>query len=51
MQDVSEKDNLNAQMEEAYALIGKLITENAELVEKVITIKSFVLAHAVYDGL
>ncbi|KAL2927023.1 hypothetical protein RDABS01_022805, partial [Bienertia sinuspersici] len=33
--DISEKDNMNTQMEEAYGLIEKLITENAELVEKV----------------
>ncbi|CAO2839133.1 unnamed protein product [Amaranthus hypochondriacus] len=33
--DVFEKENLNAEIEEAYALIGKLMTENAELVEKV----------------
>ena len=35
MQDVFEKENLNAEIEEAYALIGKLMTENAELVAKV----------------
>uniref|UniRef100_A0A803L3J8 Uncharacterized protein n=2 Tax=Chenopodium quinoa TaxID=63459 RepID=A0A803L3J8_CHEQI len=33
--DASEKENLNTEMEEMYALIGKLMAENADLVEKV----------------
>ncbi|KNA04880.1 hypothetical protein SOVF_195580 [Spinacia oleracea] len=33
--DASEKENFNIEMEETYALIGKLMTENADLVEKV----------------
>ncbi|KAA8517627.1 hypothetical protein F0562_015101 [Nyssa sinensis] len=32
---VSEHEELNSQIEAAHALVGKLITENAELVEKV----------------
>lgn len=35
IQDASEKENFNIEMEETYALIGKLMTENADLVEKV----------------
>lgn len=34
MQDSPEKEDLNAQIETACALIEKLVTENAELVEK-----------------
>ncbi|XP_021723312.1 interactor of constitutive active ROPs 2, chloroplastic-like isoform X2 [Chenopodium quinoa] len=33
--DASEKESLNTEMEEMYALIGKLMAENADLVEKV----------------
>lgn len=34
MQDASEKENLNAEIEAACVLVEKLVTENAELVEK-----------------
>jgi len=37
MQDSSDKEDLNAQIEAACALVEKLMTENAELVEKVMT--------------
>lgn len=39
IQDKDEKEILNAELEGTYALIGKLMTENAELVEKVISVK------------
>lgn len=38
MQHASEREDLNSQIEAACALVEKLITENADLVEKV---KSF----------